>query len=148
MKAAILGALLRQVQEARKEALQRLASLQEALESEAKSTAGDKHETGRAMVQMEMEQAALRCSRVEGMLRQWRHLEPDQERQDIRGGAVVLTDRGGFIIGVPWGIFEGPGASEWRAISADAPLAVAWHGHRPGDTVDFRGQCWRILSVT
>lgn len=122
--------------------------LRSSLEGESKSTAGDKHETGRAMVQMEMEQAALRLSRMEDMQRQWRNLDPGSPRRDVRGGAVVLTDRGGFVIGVAWGPFEGPGDLAWRAISADAPLAVAWAGRGPGDALTFRDQAWRIEDVT
>ena len=99
--------------------------LQTSLEGESKSTAGDKHETGRAMVQMEMEQAAARLSRVEGMMRQWHALEPLRGREQVRPGAIVSTDQGGFILGVAWGKFEGPGDATWRAISSDAPLAQA-----------------------
>jgi len=121
--------------------------LQTSLEGESKSTAGDKHETGRAMVQMEMEQAAARLSRVEGMMRQWHALEPLRGREQVRPGAIVSTDQGGFILGVAWGKFEGPGDATWRAISSDAPLAQAMQSLGPGDTVEFRGRMWHIISV-
>ena len=121
--------------------------LQTSLEGESKSTAGDKHETGRAMVQMEMEQAAARLSRVEGMMRQWHALEPLLGREQVRPGAIVSTDQGGFILGVAWGKFEGPGDATWRAISSDAPLAQAMQSLGPGDTVEFRGRMWHIISV-
>jgi len=121
--------------------------LQTSLEGESKSTAGDKHETGRAMVQMEMEQAAARLSRVEGMMRQWHALEPLRGREQVRPGAIVSTDQGGFILGVAWGKFEGPGDATWRAISSDAPLAQAMQARGPGDTVEFRGRMWHIISV-
>ena len=121
--------------------------LQTSLEGESKSTAGDKHETGRAMVQMEMEQAAARLSRIEGMMRQWHALEPLRGREQVRPGAIVSTDQGGFILGVAWGKFEGPGDATWRAISSDAPLAQAMQSLGPGDTVEFRGRMWHIISV-
>ena len=121
--------------------------LQTSLEGESKSTAGDKHETGRAIVQMEMEQAAARLSRVEGMMRQWHALEPLRGREQVRPGAIVSTDQGGFILGVAWGKFEGPGDATWRAISSDAPLAQAMQSLGPGDTVEFRGRMWHIISV-
>ena len=71
MREAVLnhieGLLVTQVEEGEKA----LRSLQESLQSEAKSTAGDKHETGRAMIQAEMvrlnetlvrsKEALLRC---------------------------------------------------------------------------------------
>ena len=99
------------------------------------------------MVQMEMEQAAARLSRVEGMMRQWHALEPLRGREQVRPGAIVSTDQGGFILGVAWGKFEGPGDATWRAISSDAPLAQAMQSLGPGDTVEFRGRMWHIISV-
>ncbi|MDA8695787.1 hypothetical protein N9L83_02440 [Flavobacteriales bacterium] len=121
--------------------------LQGSLEGESKSTAGDKHETGRAMVQMEMEQAAGRLSRVEGMIRQWHALEPARGRQEVRPGAVVTTDQGGFVMGVAWGAFDVEKEKTWRAISADAPLARAMQAASPGSSVEFRGRMWQIISV-
>lgn len=121
--------------------------LQGSLEGESKSTAGDKHETGRAMVQMEMEQAAGRLSRVERMMRQWHALDPSLSREQVRPGAVVITDQGGFVIGVAWGVFDGPESADWRAISTDAPLAQAMQASGPGSTIEFRGRTWRITLV-
>ena len=121
--------------------------LQGSLEGESKSTAGDKHETGRAMVQLEMEQAAGRMHRMESMVRQWVALDPSCGRSDVRPGAVVRTDMGGFVIGVALGVFKGPDGEEWRAISSDAPLAQAMLGSRAGGTVEFRGRQWSIEAV-
>ena len=72
----IVAALETSMKEGLEQAQAAFQELQGSLEGESKSTAGDKHETGRAMVQMEMEQAALRLSRVEGMIRQWQSLDP------------------------------------------------------------------------
>ena len=44
-----------------------MQSNQEALDSESKSSAGDKHETGRAMLQLEMEKAGQQLQEVEKM---------------------------------------------------------------------------------
>ena len=42
-----------------------ISSHQKALSSETKSSAGDKHETGRAMLQLEMEKAGQQLARSE-----------------------------------------------------------------------------------
>ena len=53
---------VRQKQEVLKK---RGASLQESLNSETKSSAGDKHETGRAMVQLEQEKLGQQLQEIE-----------------------------------------------------------------------------------
>ncbi|MDB4563825.1 hypothetical protein N9084_00810 [Flavobacteriales bacterium] len=143
----IVAALETSMKEGLEQSQAAFQELQGSLEGESKSTAGDKHETGRAMVQMEMEQAALRLSRVEGMIRQWQSLDPIRRREQVRPGGVVRTDQGGFVIGVAWGAFDVPEEGQWRAISANAPLAQAFHGLGPHSTVEFRGKTWRIISV-
>ena len=61
--AALEAALMMALAEARS-AMDELSS---SLGKETKSTAGDKHETGRAMVQREMEQAGDRLARCEAL---------------------------------------------------------------------------------
>jgi len=55
MKRTILNSLERKLARQLAEATARVGSLMESLEAEAKSTAGDKHETGRAMIHQEIE---------------------------------------------------------------------------------------------
>ena len=143
----VAAALSKAINEGLETARQQFEALRSSLEGESRSTAGDKHETGRAMVQLEMEQAANRLARLEGMAREWARLGPEVERSIIGPGAVVWTPRGGFVIGTAWGSFEGPGALAWRAISSDAPLAMALKGSKAGETVDFRGQAWEVQGV-
>ena len=151
MSLSIRERVVAALEAAMKEGLERAQAgfqeLQGSLEGESKSTAGDKHETGRAMVQMEMEQAALRLSRVEGMVRQWQSLAPARGRKEVRPGSVVCTDHGGFVIGVARGAFDVPELGLWRAISADAPLAQALQARGPDSAVEFRGKQWNISSV-
>lgn len=122
-------------------------ALRASLEGESRSTAGDKHETGRAMVQLEMEQAVNRLARLEGMARDWERLGPEAPRAVVGPGAGVVTPDGGFVIGLAWGSFEVGPDLDWRAISSDAPLALALKGLRAGDVLDFRGKRWELLEV-
>ena len=56
MKYKVFDALESHLQAAVMEGESHLSSLQDALSSEAKSTAGDKHETGRVIIHQEMRQ--------------------------------------------------------------------------------------------
>ena len=140
---ALEAAMYADVESAR----QQFYNLKGSLEGESKSTAGDKHETGRAMVQMEMEQAANRLSRLEGMMRNWSRLRPELGRKDVRPGALVDTSMGCFVIGVAWGGITMPNGEAWRAIGSDAPIALAMSGMEAGSVIDFRGRSVVIHAV-
>lgn len=147
MKAAILGALQRHVQEARKEALQRLASLQEALESEAKSTAGDKHETGRARIHQEMEQVnetLVRCDSRLLELNRWAKSNGSPER--VGPGVLVETNGPLVLVGMALGKVV-LGEQVVLAISSEAPVAKAWHGTVPGESVRLGEQVFTIRAL-
>ena len=62
-----------------KEGDRHLSSLQEALASEAKSTAGDKHETGRAMIHQEMRQVNDTLQRSQSALRELTRMQKSSE---------------------------------------------------------------------
>lgn len=143
----IIGALEQALEAGVDAARTELETLRGSLEGEAKSTAGDKHETGRAMVQLEMEQAGLRLARMEAMRGQWRGLEPHRSRAVVGPGAVVETDGGLFVIGVALGRFAMSDGAHGTAISSDAPLAMALRGLEPGGGTVFRGRDWRVKRV-
>lgn len=124
-----------------------LAGLQASLAKETKSTAGDKHETGRAMVQLDIEQAGERLARIEAMMALFKRLDPQRHRDVVGPGACVETDSGSLFIGVPLGAVDLPGGGRLQAISSDAPLALALRGSRTGATVEFRGRSWQIRAV-
>lgn len=129
------------------QALEAMKELSASLGSETKSSAGDKHETGRAMVQLEMEQAGQRVARCESMKAELSRLNPEQAREIAGPGAVVVTDRAVLFIGPALGGFEVDGVGKAHAISPEAPMALALRGARSGETVDFRGQTIRVLHV-
>ena len=141
--AAFQTALTEAVQEARS-AMEELSS---SLGKETKSTAGDKHETGRAMVQREMEQAGERLARCEVMHAVASRLDLDRTRTSVGPGAIVVSGETRLLIGVGLGPFEVPGIGRFHAISADAPIAVALSNGRAGEQREFRGRSWVIQSV-
>ncbi|RPG80740.1 MAG: 3-oxoacyl-ACP synthase [Crocinitomicaceae bacterium TMED114] len=124
-----------------------LDTLRASLTKETKSTAGDKHETGRAMVQLEIEQAGQRFSRFEAMSLVFGRLNPEQPRKEVGPGAWVECGVGNFFIGVSLGALQLPDGTKFHAISSDAPLAVALRGAVAGSTAKFRGAQCEVVRV-
>ena len=147
MKDLLAQALIDHLNSAKFEAMARLNSLKEALESEAKSTAGDKHETGRAMIHQEMEQVDATLQRCDLHIRdvsKW--MNSDLQPLHVNTGVLVQTDGPWVLVGIPLGKIQVQ-AKPVLAICAEAPVAQAWRGAKVGETVQLGPQSYVIEGL-
>ena len=119
--------------------------LQDSLEDQTKSSVGDKYETTRAMLHIELDKLKIQ-NRV--YVEQKRAL--DQIRSGINErivfGSVVHTSIGLFLIGPSIGKFKSS-ELDIMCISVKAPLSKAmWH-KRKGDELIFNQGKIEIISV-
>ncbi len=123
-----------------------LKDLRESLDSEDKNTSGDKHETGRAMLQLEQEKLGQQLSEAEKM-------------QDILGkvnfravhnvagsGSLVRTTKSSYFLAISGGEFKNEGLSIY-CISLGTPIGQLLHGKAVGDVVSFNGENITILEI-
>ncbi len=68
-----------------------ISSHQKALSSETKSSAGDKHETGRAMLQLEMEKAGQQLASVQQMQQTLARVAIAKSSTSVRLGTIIET---------------------------------------------------------
>jgi transcription elongation GreA/GreB family factor len=117
-----------------------MAELKDALGSESKSTAGDKHETGRAMIQLEQERAGHQLRQAEELLLSLQAINTLLlPAETIQLGSLAITDKGSFYISVGLGKIT-LDSKLYYAVSPTAPIAVALLGKRVGDIVPFNAQ--------
>ena len=62
------------------------------LEQESKSSAGDKHETGRAMLHLEMEKASQQLNVVHQMQETLHRINLHSDSKNARLGSVITTN--------------------------------------------------------
>ena len=123
-----------------------LATIQESKNNETKSSAGDKYETGRAMMQMEADKIDAQLDLAKNMLHQVRQIKPSMGA-DIAGvGSLVRTDQRTYLIAVSLGKLGIEGES-YYCISPQAPLAKLMMGKRAGDLIELNGRPERIVGV-
>ena len=143
----IFDALESHLQAAVGEAQGHLASLQEALMSEAKSTAGDKHETGRAMIHQEMRQVNDTLQRSQSALQEWTRMKQVQTAPvQVASGVLVETTGPWVLVGLPLGKLSLEGGLV-LGVSPEAPLAQAWHGAKVGDEVRLGSSMLQIVAL-
>ena len=149
MEAIIRSALLNQCKaqlEARIEDLQRsVEAIRAARNNETKSSAGDKYETGRAMMQLEEDKVLTQLDQAQYQLKQLKQL-PQSGGDRVRAGSLVRTQKGIYFLSVSLGkvILDG---KVYYCISTQAPLAQQMLGQTEGAQIAFNGQADEILEV-
>ena len=118
----------------------------ESRDNDTKSSAGDKYETGRAMMQQEMDQAEKRLAQIKALKNELNRLPLEESSNEIIPGSFVKTTSGLFFIGVSLGKVE-IGDQFVFAISTASPLGKLLHLKKEGDTIIFNGQEQKIEQI-
>ncbi|NNC69641.1 MAG: 3-oxoacyl-ACP synthase [Flavobacteriaceae bacterium] len=127
------------VKDKEEEILKTLKSNQEALAAETKSSAGDKHETGRAMLQLEMEKASQQW---EGILK----MKPVLQRVDTSRisdiaalGSVIITDKANYYLTISAGALS-INEKIYYAVSVNSPIGTLLLGRNAGDVITLNNE--------
>ncbi len=123
-----------------------ISEIQKSLESETKSSAGDKHETGRAMLQLEREKAGQQLAEIQKLQELLQKTDNTSEQERVALGSVVFTSDKNYYIGISAGEFE-INNTTFYAISAATPIGKLLLSKTKGNTVEFRRQKFSILKV-
>ncbi|WP_240751494.1 3-oxoacyl-ACP synthase [Flagellimonas onchidii] len=120
--------------------------LRESLNSETKSSAGDKHETGRAMVQLEQEKLGKQLLELEKKRAILQKVDIAKTSAKIVLGSLIKTSLANYFIAISAGAFQKEGVDVF-CISPNAPIAQLLLGKEQGDTTIFNGKKIEILEV-
>ncbi|WP_461147563.1 3-oxoacyl-ACP synthase [Spirosoma pulveris] len=127
-------------------ARQAMEAAQEAANSESKSSAGDKYETGRAMAQLERDRHAQLLAEAVKIEQELKQLAIEKNYEKVQPGSVAVTNRGLFFISIGAGKMTLDGA-DYFAVSAASPIGALLAGHRAGDSVTFNKMVYQIQEV-
>jgi len=121
-------------------------SNQQGLSSETKSSAGDKHETGRAMLQLEMEKAGQQLEGVYMLKRVLAKMVIGDKPDVIKLGSLIITSQATYFLAISVGEIRIAGKT-YYAISPSSPIGKLLLGKKEKDTFVFRGKSIRIDKV-
>ena len=123
-----------------------IGRIRESLDSESKNTAGDKHETGRAMLQLEREKLGKQLHEAEKLKRALQKVILQKSGETITIGSLVETENACYFIAISAGKFI-TGQTVVYCISSLTPLAQLFLGKKEGDRVRFNEQEHRIVKI-
>lgn len=128
-------------------ARQAMEAAQEAANSESKSSAGDKYETGRAMAQLERDRHAQLLAEAQKVERELTQINIDKTYETVQPGSLVITNRGLFFISIGAGKLTVDGV-DYFAVSAASPIASALVGRKANETITFNKMVYQVMEVS
>ena len=123
-----------------------MRNAQASANEETKSSAGDKYETGRAMMHLEKEKLATQLSEVSKMKMGLSQINIDKRNVQVELGALAITASAKYFLSVSLGqikVEEGV----YFAISPASPIGRAMLGKKKGDSFEFGGKQINLLDV-
>ena len=123
-----------------------IIATRETFTSDTKSSAGDKHEVGRAMVQQELDKLEEQLSKLIALHQELARVPLDRTFDRVAFGSLVSTDSGTYFVAIGLGRIELNGVTCF-AISPASPLGQALHGKRVHDHIDFNGRTLEVRGI-
>lgn len=123
-----------------------ISSNQNALQSETKSSAGDKHETGRAMLQLEIEKASQQLQDVLQMKETLAKMNLTKKSKIAHLGSLVKTNQGTYFLSISAGklIVD---SENYLAISVSSPIGKLLLGKQEKETFIFNEKTIKIDTI-
>lgn len=123
-----------------------IKGIQESLTSETKSSAGDKHETGRAMLQLEREKLGQQLAEAENMKQVLNKVPVTSKMEHISLGSLVKTSKAWYYLAISAGEYKKQDQPVF-CISIQTPIAKLLIGKSKGTAVVFNGTMIKIIDI-
>ena len=121
-------------------------TIQESLLSETKSTAGDKHETGRAMLQLEREKIGRQLQMVQKLKSILNKINISTPGEKIKLGSLVFTSQNNYFIAISVGKIT-IDQQDFFTIAPDTPIGKLLLGKSKGASISFNKESITIMKV-
>ena len=147
IKQSIKSEVLRQLDLKIKDISNAVKSLSESRDSDTKSSAGDKHETSRAKIQVEIDQLSKQLINAQRQKNNLSIIDISHLHSIADVGSLVETTKGYFFISTGWGRIQIKDEN-YFVISIESPIGRLLKNKKNGDSIQFRDTAYDILSVS
>ena len=115
--------------------------------NETKSTAGDKHDTSRSMMQMEQEKMGAQLRDLLNQKKVLLSIPNMVEGKTMKLGSIVFTNSGNFFLS----IFSKPisiGTDLFFPVSLQSPIGKILLNSKLGQTLELNGKQYSIIEIS
>src|SRR5690606_10753795 len=145
IKKELLSHCLKQIEGRLDEITLAIRQAQEAIESETKSSAGDKYETSREMIQQDLNRYHTQLLQTKKDWVVLQKIETDIKKK-VERGALIVTEKITYYMAVSLGQQRIKGIN-FMVISPSSPIGKLFLGCAVGDHIFFNGAKQTITAV-
>jgi hypothetical protein len=127
-------------------AQQGIENAQQAANEETKSSAGDKYETTRAMMQIEIENCSKRLAESQKLYNTLQNISFLKNHTSSISGSLLITTQGNYFLAVGIGKIEVQG-NNYFVISPMSPIGALLQNKKVGEQVSFQNKKIEILQI-
>lgn len=146
IKTELLNHCQKQVDNRYSKIMRTIADIEESLMEESKSSSGDKHETGRAMLQIDRENAGKQLQEIEKVIQILKRIDVHAQSDYARLGSLVSTDSFIYFISISIGnVFLSN--TQYLCVALNSPVGLVISGKSKGDKFTFNGTVYEITEI-
>lgn len=123
-----------------------IADAQQTANTETKSSSGDKYETTRAMMHLEIEKNTTQLLEANKQLLMLDQIKSERISCQIENGAVIVTNHGQFYLAVSAGKIN-LDTQSFMCISAASPIGQQFMKKEVGHTFIFQGRTYELHDI-
>lgn len=127
-------------------AKQSMDNAQQSANEESKSSAGDKYETGRAMMQIERDKAAHQLAEAIKLKNVLDQISSESHVGKIVLGSLVVTSTKKIFVSIGIGKLNFAG-EDFLVVAPTSPLGLALMGLKTGDQITFNKEVVTIVEI-
>lgn len=146
LKAQLVEHCNKQIDDRYKKIRRTISGIEESLFEESKSSVGDKHETARAMLQIDRENAGRQLHEVEKVAQLLSKIDIKATSDYARLGSLVYTDKFIYFISISIGTVSIENTN-YLCVALNSPVGVLLSGKRDGEEFILNGIQYKIKNV-
>lgn len=146
LKAQLLQHCQKQVDLRYSKIKQTISDIEESLLEESKSSSGDKHETGRAMLQIDRENAGKQLLEIEKIAPLLNKIDVKATSDYARLGSLVYTDKFKYFVSISAGAVSVEN-TDYLCVALNSPVGLLLSGKKKGDEFILNGNSYKITKV-
>jgi len=123
-----------------------IISAKQAANEETKSSAGDKYETGRAMMHLEIENQLKQLGEAQRLSQEVKGLKLNSRSGTAEPGSLVITDNGNYFLSIGAGKIN-LDETDYFAVGSLSPIGQKLLGLRVGGSFELNGKTYTIEEI-
>ncbi len=126
---------------------QTIALAKESRDSDTKSSVGDKYETSRAMMQIEIEKNTKQLAILLNQKKELEIIKPEKQLNKVEHGALATTTQGIYFFAIGLGKTQVNDTTVF-AVSLASPVGKLFVGQSVNESIKFQGKEIEIVELS